>query len=296
MYIQDSLIDKSDRAQAFNYLFASIGSDISKSIPSVEGNSFYKYLKEPIINSFYFHQITKNDIYNALIDIKSKTSRDINGIDMNIIKIVFNLILEPLLYNFNQIIHTSTIPNQMEIAIIIPIYKNGKHEEINNYRPISLLPQFSKIFEKMFIRKMLLFIDRNNILYKNQYGFIAKYSTVHAHIHNYNFLTSGFQKNNKMASIFLDLKKAFDTVNHDILLKKLEYYGFRGKSMTLLKSYLSNRSQITKLGENSSSKLNINIGVPQGSILGPILFILYINDIHKCLDISDDRNFILFAI
>ena len=79
-------------------------------------------------------------IYNALIDIKSKISRDINGIDMNIIKIVFNLILEPLLYIFNQIIHTSTIPNQMKIAIIIPIYKNGKHEEINNYRPISLLP------------------------------------------------------------------------------------------------------------------------------------------------------------
>ena len=128
----------------------------------------------------------------------------------------------------------------MKIAIIIPIYNNGKHEEINNYRPISLLPQFSKIFEKMFSRKFLLFIDiniiRNNILYKNQYGFIAKSSTVHAHIHNYNFLTSGFQKNNKMASIFLDLKKAFDTVNHDILLKKLEYYGFRGKSMTLLKA------------------------------------------------------------
>ena len=98
-----------------------------------------------------------------------------------------------------------------------------------------------------------------------------------------------------MASIFLDLKKAFDTVNHDILLKKLEYYGFRGKSMTLLKSYLRNRSQITKLCENSSSKLNINIGIPQGSILGPILFISYINDIHKCLDISDDRNLILFA-
>ena len=98
-----------------------------------------------------------------------------------------------------------------------------------------------------------------------------------------------------MASIFLDLKKAFDTVNHDILLKQFEYYGFRGKSMTLLKSYLSNRGQITKLGENRSSKLNINIGVPQGSILGPILFILYINDIHKCLDISDDRNLILFA-
>ena len=109
-------------------------------------------MKEPIINSFYFHQITKNDIYNALIDIKSKTSRDINGIDMNIIQIVFNLILEPLLYIFNQIIYTSTIPNQMKIAIIIPIYKNGKHEEINNYRPISLLRQFSKIFEKIVSR------------------------------------------------------------------------------------------------------------------------------------------------
>ena len=94
---------------------------------------------------------------------------------------------------------------------------------------------------------MLLFIDRNNILYENQYGFITKSSTVHAHVHNYNFLTSGFQKNNKMASIFLDLKKAFDTVNHDILLKNLEYYGFRGKSTTLLKNYLSNRSQLTNL-------------------------------------------------
>ena len=183
----------------------------------------------------------------------------------------------------------------MKIAIIIPIYKNGKHEEINNYRPISLLPQFSKIFEKIVSKKMLLFIDRNNIFYKNQYGFIAKSSTVHAYIHNYNFLTSGFQKNNKIASIFLDLKKAFDTVNHDILFKKLEYYGLRSKSMTLLKSYLSNRCQVTKLGENTSSKLNINIGVPQGSILGQILFILYINDIHKCLDISDDRNLILVA-
>ena len=127
------------------------------------------------------------------------------------------MILEPLLYIFNQIIHTSTIPNQMKIAIIIPIYKNGKHEEINNYCPISLLPQFTKIFEKIVSRQILLFIDRNNILYKNQYGFIAKSSTVNAHIHNYNFLTSGFQKNNKMVSIFLDLKKAFDTVNHDIL-------------------------------------------------------------------------------
>ena len=95
----------------------------------------------------------------------------------------------------------------MKIAILIPIYKNGKHEEINNYRPISLLSQFSKIFETIFSIKILSFIEGNNTLYKNQYGFIAKYSTVHAHIHNYNFLTSGFQKNNKMASIFLDLKK-----------------------------------------------------------------------------------------
>ena len=93
---------------------------------------------------------------------------------------------------FNQIVHTSTIPNKMKITIKIPIYKNGKYEEINNYRPITLLPQFSKIFEKIVSRKMLLFIDGNNILYKNQYGFIAKSSTVH--IHNYNFLTFCFQK------------------------------------------------------------------------------------------------------
>ena len=105
----------------------------------------------------------------------------------------------------------------MKIVIIIPICKNGKHEEINNYRPITLLPQFSKIFEKNFSIKMLLFIDGNNIIYKNKFDFIAKSSTVHAHLYNVYCLTSGFQQNNKMASIFLDIKKAFDTVNHDIL-------------------------------------------------------------------------------
>ena len=225
----------------------------------------------------------------AIGDCKSKSSLDFCKIDMNIIKIVFNFILDPLTYIFNLIICDSTIPDNMKISVITPLFKKGKLDDINNYRPISLLSQFSKILEKIIYNRFLHFIDKHNLLYAKQYGFIRNSSTSHALYidstiyDHYNFIESNLERNNKVASLFLDLKKAFDLVDHNILLNKLKYYGFRGISNRLIESYLKDRMLSTRIDNELSERNIITVGVPQGSILGPLLFILYINDIHMAL-------------
>ena len=146
----------------------------------------------------------------AIGDCKSKSSLDFCNIDMNIIKIVFNFILDPLTYIFNLIICDSTIPDNMKISVITPLFKKGKLDDINNYRPISSLSQFSKILEKIIYNRFL------------QYGFIRNSSTSYALYDHYNCIESNLERNNKVASLFLDLKKAFDLVDHKILLNKLK--------------------------------------------------------------------------
>ena len=233
----------------------------------------------------------------AIGDCKSKSSLDFCNIDMNIIKIVFNFILDPLTYIFNLIICDSTIPDNMKISVITPLLKKGKLDDINNYRPISLLSQFSKILEKIIYNRFLHFIDKHNLLYAKQYGFIRNSSTSHALYDHYNCIESNLERNNKVASLFLDLKKAFDLVDHKNLLNiKLKYYGFRGTSNRLIESYLKDRMLSTRIDNELSERNIINVVVPQGSILGPLLFILYINDIHMALhNLNINFNLILFA-
>ena len=212
---------------------------------------------------------------------------------MNIIKIVFNFILDPLTYIFNLIICDSTIPDNMKISVITPLLKKGKLDDINNYRPISLLSQFSKILEKIIYNRFLHFINKHNLLYTKQYGFIRNSSTSHALYDHYNVIESNLERNNKVASLFLDLKKAFDL---KILLNKLKYYGFRGTSNRLIESYLKDRMLSTRIDNELSERNIIKGGVPQGSILGPLLFILYINDIHMALhNLNINFNLILFT-
>ena len=229
----------------------------------------------------------------AIGDCKSKSSLDLCNIDMNIIKIVFNFILDPLTYIFNLIICDSTIPDNMKISVITPLLKKGKLDDINNYRPISLLSQFSKILEKIIYNRFLHFINKHNLLYTKQYGFIRNSSTSHALYDHYNVIESNLERNNKVASLFLDLKKAFDL---KILLNKLKYYGFRGTSNSLIESYLKDRMLSTRIDNELSERNIIKGGVPQGSILGPLLFILYINDIHMALhNLNINFNLILFT-
>ena len=162
----------------------------------------------------------------------------------------------------------------MKDAIIKPIYKNNNIQLITNYRPISLLPQISKIFEKIIYR-LSNFIYKNNIINNNQYGFIPNSNTTLSLINIQHFIFKNTNNNKKVATIFLDLKKAFDVVDHNILIDKLESYGFRGKMKTFLKSYLYKRYIVTRINDSLSSKDCIEYGVPQGSVLGP-LFLYYL--------------------
>ena len=190
-------------------------------------------------------------------------------------------------------------PDSLKLAKVIPVYKSSDPNLIANYRPISLLPAFSKIFEKVMYKKLMVFLERFDLLYRHQYGFRKKHNTVHPIVH---LLSSVAEANsqipsNIVLSIFCDLSKAFDVINHDILMDKLYRYGIRGVAHKWLKCYLSNRMQYVEYDKYISSTKRITTGVPQGSILGPLLFLIFVNDIQysstgTILSFADDTTLI----
>lgn len=204
---------------------------------------------------------------------------------MALIKKVIKEIVDPITHICNLSFKLGTFPTEMKTAKIIPIYKTGDKHIYTNYRPISLLPQFSKILEKLFVARLDSFIEKHNIPIEGQYGFRANRSTSMALTEVIEELTNSIDSKEYAIGVFIDLKKAFDTINHDILLHKLERYGIRGIGLSWVRSYIENRKQFVQIGDYRSSCSNISCGVPQGSVLGPKLFILYINDIIMVSDI-----------
>ena len=285
----DTILDQKDVPYKFNNFFTSIPNKLVNKITPVNVNAT-SFLRNRIFNSFFISPIVNKDIESAIKNLKS--CNGVYTISTLVLNETRSVISDPLSYIYNLCTNQGYFPEELKTGCITPIYKKGDQHSIENYRPVCSLSQFSKILERIIYNSMIKFINKNNILTDAQYGFRANKSTESALIDFTDFVYKGLTHKTSIGAVFMDLSKAFDVMSHNILQSKLEHYGFRGMFLTFLMNFLKNRKYFVSVNGHQSNVKISNIGVPQGSTLGPLLFLLYVNDIVNC---SEILKFILFA-
>lgn len=282
--------DRKIVANGFNNFFVNIGNNLAKEIPSslVDPTS---YIKESNSYSIFLQPVDCNEVHRIISSLK-RASAGYDGIHSEVVKMTCHAYLEPFTHVLNLSLTQGFFPDYLKVAKVVPLHKAGDASTLNNYRPVSILPLFSKILERLMHSRLLNFINKHSILYDYQFGFRENHSTNMALTLLMDKVLSAMDKGEYAIGLFIDLQKAFDTVNHNILLNKLYKYGIRGTCFQWLSDYLCDRKQFVEFDNAVSDMKTITCGVPQGSILGPLLFILYINDI---INSSQKLFFVLFA-
>ena len=283
-----------DIAETLNDYFCNIGKNYAEKIKT--NDEYKQYLRHKNPHSMFLYKVEEKEVSKIISSFNGNKAAGDDDIKPRLLKICNPHLSRQITHIINLSFVTGIVPEKLKIAKVIPIYKKNDKSDPNNYRPISLLSIINKIMEKLMHKRISVFLEKHKLLYKYQFSYREKHSTTQAVIEIVDNIIQELEEGNMVAGIYLDLSKAFDTVDHKILKHKLEHYGIRGLPLRWIDNYLKDRKQYTQVNGVKSELKAINYGVPQGSVLGPLLFLIYVNDIdsstnnNKLRLFADDSN------
>ena len=240
---------------------------------------------------FSFNGITGHDVKMGVLKLKNSHKHDVNGLSSYLLKKSVDVVSPFLAELFNLCLLNGVFPASLKCAVVTPVYKKGNAQNVENYRPISVLPNLAKLFESLIYNQISRYFYSRGLMSNRQSGFRPLYSCTTLLLHITDYILSAFEGRKNVLAMFFDLSKAFDTLNHSLLLCKLTNYGCDSGAINLLTSYLSGRTFSVKVAEHLSESKALCCGVPQGSVLGPFLFLVYVNDMFSALSNLDLYSF-----